>query len=140
MKRKILLSGFIACVILASCGREKEGVTNDLDTASVFVDSTTIKDTIVSADTSAKSNTLPADPKESVNNYKHPNLSKDAKEKQNAADGQPVDVVYKKDGTGGNYKDNSNSKEVVTEKSTTTQNKVETGNTSNGGNYKNQQK
>lgn len=140
MKKRILFSGIIACILIASCGKEREGVTNDVDTAAVI-----IVDTTASIDTSAAVTDTSAvqssnDPKVNVNNYKHSNLSKQAKEQQNAADGQPVKVVYKKDATGGNYKDNSNSTEVVTEQSNTTQNKVETGTTSNGGNYKKQQR
>jgi len=135
MKKKILFLGLIASFIAFSCSREQEGVTNDLDTSSVI-----ILDTTASMDTSAKSGNLPTDPKVNVNNYKHSNLSKEAQQQQDAAEGKPVDVVYKKDETGGNYKNNNNSTEVVTEKSNTTQNKVETGNSSDGGNYKNQQK
>jgi hypothetical protein len=141
MKKKILFSGFIASILIASCAREKEGVTNDIDTAAVIiVDTTASIDSSATIDTSAQSSTPSNDPKVNVNNYKHPNLSQKAREQQNAADGQPVKVVYKKDATGGNYKDNSNSTEVLTEDANTTQNKVEAGNTSNGGNYKKQHK
>lgn len=135
MKKRILFPGFIACVLIAACAKEKEGVTNDVDTAAVIVDTTAMLDTSAS-----KSGNLPGDPKVNVNNYKHPNLSKEAKESQDAADGKPVDVVYKKDSKNGNYKNNNNSNEVIIEKSTGSQNKVETGNSSDGGNYKNQQK
>lgn len=141
MKKRILFPGIIACVLIASCAQEKEGVTNDVDSAGVMADSTDRMDTSgTNTDSSARSGNLPSDPKVNINNYKHSNLSKEAQRQQDSADGKSVDVVYKTDPTSGNYKNNSNSTEVVTEKSNTTQNKVGTGNTSNGGNYKNQQK